>query len=503
LTTSTIFFEPTDFRQLKQDYVLLPFRFKRLKSSVFLTNIVGEYSFLSFEDFSSLIENKLTRKSSCFEELLSKQFIATKQVDFDLLASKLWTKKSFLAGFTKLHIFVLTLRCNNSCTYCQASRQNVSSSTNFDMSIDTARASVRLMMQSPCPSITVEFQGGEPLLNFPALKEIVLYSKKLNQEIKKSLSFVVCTNASLLNEEILNFFKEHDVGISTSIDGPQHLHDNNRCRSIKEASYSVVVPKIKEAQKILGPQKISALMTTTKESLGSAKEIIDKYLELGIGSIFIRSLNPYGFAVKTGKSIGYSVEEFIEFYKNCFEYIIEINKSGTVFPEIYTTLLLRKILTPWPVGFVDLQSPTGNGFAVTVYNYDGDVYASDESRMLAEMGDSKFRLGNVFSDTYEKIYFSEPMQELCIHGVAECLAGCADCAYVPYCGADPVRHYATQKDSYGNRSTSEFCKKNKGILDYLFNFLATADKETLDIVWSWIRDTPINEVKTGEEKNAS
>lgn len=496
MTTNTIFFSPQKFRS--EGYQLLPFRFRRLKTSVFLTNIVGEYVFLPSTVFADFVNKRLPRSSAFYEELLTKHFLAGKNIETDLLASKLWTKKSFLSGFTKLHIFVLTLRCNSSCVYCQASRQNVLSSLHYDMDIDTARAAVRLMLQSPSKDITVEFQGGEPLLNFPVLKEIVIYSSNLNKDLGKRLSFVVCTNLSLLNEEMLTFFREHNVGISTSVDGPEQLHDKNRCRNIKDACYAVVVKNLAESQKALGFQNISALMTTTKDTLNFAKEIIDEYIRLGIGSIFIRPLNPYGFAVKTNKSIGYSVEEFLSFYKEAFNYIISLNRSGIFFPEAYATLLLRKILTPWPVGFVDLQSPTGNGFAVTVYNYDGDVYASDESRMLSEMEDSSFRLGNVFSDSYRYIYFGSAMQRLIDHGIAECLSGCSDCAYVPYCGADPVRHYATQRDSYGNRPSSDFCKKNRGILDFLLNFLENADEEVKTILWSWIRDCSINEVSLKE-----
>jgi len=111
--------------------------------------------------------------------------------------------------------------------------------------------------------------------------------------------------------------------------------------------------------------------------------------------MFVRELNPYGFAVKTNKSLGYSTEEFLTFYKKCLDYIIELNRSGICFSESSSAMVLSKILTPWPIGFVDLQSPTGSGFGVTLYNYDGDVYASDESRMLAETGDTTFRLGKI------------------------------------------------------------------------------------------------------------
>ena len=499
MTTSTNFSSISVYSS--SSYRILPFRFiRRSEDEYFLTNLVGEFVRLSRKDFLSFIRYRLPEDSSVYRELISRHFLASDgKIDLDLIASKLWTKKSFIAGFTKLHIFVLTLRCNNSCTYCQASRQNVDAPSFYDMDKATARASVRLMMQSPCKDITVEFQGGEPLLNFEVLKEIVLYTKKLNEDRQKNISFVVCTNLSLLDENKLDFLALHDIGVSTSLDGPAQIHDRNRCRNIKDASHEVVVQRLLRVQEKLGRQKVSALMTTTRDSLHHSKELIDEYIKLGIGSIFIRSLNPYGFAIKTKKSIGYSVDEFVQFYKECLDYILEINKKGFFFPEAFATLLLRKILTPWPVGFVDLQSPTGNGFGVTVYNYDSEVYASDESRMLAEMGDTTFHLGNVLRDSYQKIFFGEVMQLLASTGTAETLAGCTDCAYVPYCGADPVRHYATQGDAYGNRTTSDFCKKNKAILDLIFEKIFSEDPIVMAIFWSWVRDCPLEETLLREE----
>ena len=194
------------------------------------------------------------------------------------------------------------------------------------------------------------------------------------------------------------------------------------------------------------------------------------------------------------------VKKAFEVYFKTLNYILSLNKKGIVFSEAFTTMLLKKILTPWTVGFVDLQSPTGNGFSVTVYNYDGDVYASDESRMLNEMGDAQFRLGNVFSDSYKDIYFGSAMQLLGSVGVAECLAGCSECPFVPYCGSDPVRHYATQRDAYGNRATSDFCKKYSLIFEHLFELLSQCDQETEQILWSWIRETSLEEIRLEENQ---
>jgi uncharacterized protein len=100
-----------------------------------------------------------------------------------------------------------------------------------------------------------------------------------------------------------------------------------------------------------------------------------------------RNSSPYGFAVKTKQFDKYGSQEWLKFYERGLRYILEVNKNGRHFPEFYASLLLKRLLTDVPIGYVDLRSPAGIGLGALVYNYDGRVFASDEGRMLAEMGD--------------------------------------------------------------------------------------------------------------------
>jgi radical SAM protein with 4Fe4S-binding SPASM domain len=209
----------------------------------------------------------------------------------------------------------------------------------------------------------------------------------------------------------------------------------------------------------------------------------------------VRELNPYGFAASAAANVAYPTDAFFAFYQEMLAYIIDLNRAGRTFSESFATLLLTKMMTPWPVGFVDLQSPTGSGFGVVVYNYDGDVYASDESRMLAEMGQHVFRLGNVAEDSYADIFFGSTMQMLASAACNEALAGCSDCAYQAYCGADPVRNYRTQGDVYGVRPGSSFCRKNKRIIQHVMQLVERADPDLERIFWAWIQREDVNRLK--------
>src|SRR5262249_50953756 len=149
-------------------------------------------------------------------------------------------------------------------------------------------------------------------------------------------------------------------------------------------------------------------------------------------------------------------------------------------------ILLTKILTPFSTSYVDLQSPAGAGISVAVYNYDGDVYASDESRMLAEMGDLQFRLGNVDRDDYKAIFGGDALQKIVESSVAEGLPGCSDCAFLPYCGSDPVFHYRTSQDMVGHRPTSAFCHRNMEIIRHLLS-LIDEEPQLERMFFAWLR----------------
>jgi His-Xaa-Ser system radical SAM maturase HxsB len=277
------------------------------------------------------------------------------------------------------------------------------------------------------------------------------------------------------------------------LDGPAFIHNANRPRP-NGNSYELAIQNIERARKILGTSRVAALMTTTQLSLGHPIEIIDEYVKHNFHSIFLRPISPYGFALKTQKKTGYQIQAFLNFYRTGLAHIIELNKKGYSLAEVYAKILLTKILTPYGTGFVDLQSPAGAGISVLVYNYDGDVYATDESRMLAEMGDHTFRLGNVNTHSHRNIFTGEPFLNLVSASCNQSLNGCSDCALQPFCGSDPVFNHATQGDVFGHRPTNDFCRRNMEIAKHLFGMISTPDTEIMRIFFAWIRNSSLREV---------
>ena len=464
------FHQIASYKPKSDEYRLLPFRFTTLDDQNYvLSNIAGEFIVLPDEQLRRLINHELSNESSSYIDLRARHFLTDDSTCIapELLAIKLRSKYERLAHFTSLHLFVVTLRCEHTCRYCQVSRQT-DNKLQFDMSVADADAALDLTLSSPGPNIKIEFQGGEPLLNFPLIKHIVCEAKRRN--VDKRIEFVIATNLALVDGEILDFCSEHEINISTSLDGPSDLHNLNRPRPGGD-SYERTISGIRMARQFLGRDRVGALMTTTEASLGRVKDIIDEYLLQGFDRIFLRPLSPYGFAIKTKSYMRYNTDRWVEFYKEGLEYILALNRQGIPLREFYASTILTKMFTAHDPGYVDLMSPAGIGIASVVYNYDGYVYASDESRMLAEMGDQHFRLGHVSRDSYKTIFLSPNLINPLEESFAYSNPMCHDCAFEPYCGADPVFHWAINKDHVGLKPESEFCRRNMAIFRHLVGLM--------------------------------
>lgn len=462
----------------------LPFRFERLNGRVLVTNFVGEHLFLTTEEFEHLAAASLPTDSPLVRKLRAKHVIreAGDDLPIELLAIKARTRYRRLSEFTALHILVASLRCEHSCPYCQVSRQS-SDKAAYDMNWETASLALDSAFRSPSQNIKIEFQGGEPLLNFDLIEEVVRAAQVRNQAEGKNLGFVIATNLALLDDRVIDFCRANDVYISTSLDGPADLHNKNRPRPGRN-SWELATAGIQRVREELGVDRVSALMTTTRSSLGRVKEIIDVYVEQGLTSLFLRPLSPYGFAIKTKSFAAYDVERWLPFYEEGLDYIIELNRAGIPMVEQYAAIILKKMLTNDDPGYVDLTSPAGIGIGAIVYNYDGDVYTSDEGRMLAEMGDKTFRLGNLHEDSYEEIMLSDALLQPLDESFAQSAPMCQDCAFEPYCGADPTYHHATSGDFLGRKPTSGFHQRNLAIFKLLLDRYE-GDPQTRELFQTW------------------
>jgi uncharacterized protein len=454
------------------------FRYKEIKGRVLLTNEAGEYLVLSRDEFKGFIRGNLDKNSLTYSYLDRKNFIKP-GLDKKELIQRYRAKYSYLRNGTSLHIVIPTLRCNLCCLYCQASALP-DKEKEYNMDIKTAAKTIDTIFQSPSPHITIEFQGGEPLLNWDIVKYIIEEAEKKNKKVNKNLSIILVSNLTLMTRKRLDFLLKHNVAVCTSLDGPKFIHDRNRPMHNGKSSYNLTAKWIRELS-LSRKGFPNALVTLSRFSLDYPQEIINEYLQQGMTSIPLRPVTTLGYGGQRRNKLGLAPEQFLRFYRQALEYMIEVCEvTGKVISERMAKVCLQKILRVKDPGYLDMRSPCGAGCGQLAYQYEGSVYTCDEARMLSE---DAFKLGNVHTHTYKDLVSSKQIKTAVF---ASCLDGlyCDYCVYKPYCGVCPVVNWQEQRSIYSQPKRSFLCQVYEGKFDILFEMLQ--DKRKSKILKSWL-----------------
>lgn len=466
------------------------FRYRDLGGRVLLTGDGGEHAFLDPEEFVALLEGRLAPGSPAEARLRAQGFLPG-GVTPEERALRISRRKAFTSVGPYLHVLVTTLRCNQACVYCHASRVGMGAADR-DMSVETALRSVEVALRSPAPAITFEFQGGEPLANFPVIQAVVERALARGREAGKTVLFSLVSNLSLMDEEKLAFILANGIQVCTSLDGPQDLHDANRPYAGGSSHAETVrwMERINQGYRDGGLDPdlyhVEALLTVTRASLGRARDIVDEYVRRGLKALFVRPLNPFGFAERTWDRIGYGTEEFLRFHREVLDRCLELNRGGTQVLERLAAIFLAKVLGPTDPNYLDIRSPCGAGIGQIAYDHDGKVFCCDEGRMMGQMGDQLFQIGHLSRHGYGDLIESEVVRSVCVASCLEGVPGCSDCAYLPYCGTCPVFNYATQGNLFPRVPDNEKCRLHLGVLDDLFRRLDAGDAAQREIFARWV-----------------
>jgi uncharacterized protein len=166
------------------------------------------------------------------------------------------------------------------------------------MAFETAAQSFELLLAEAKERkrVNLVFFGGEPLSNMPLIRQVIDHAERRGAEVGKTVDFSLTTNATLLTEELVEYFSAHRVGITVSMDGPKALHDRNRKTIGGKGTYDVVA---KKARMLLAGHKtrpVGARVTLTRGTTDVVT--IHRHLRDEIGFFEV------GFAPVTAGDIG-------------------------------------------------------------------------------------------------------------------------------------------------------------------------------------------------------
>jgi len=456
----------------KNDFAVIPFNSTIIKDKYLVSNMLGNWDFLAKDEFKILQSSNLTKKFPFFNRLRDKGLVIDEN-NLKIVIDDYRKLNLNLFNDTSLHIAVVTTRCNLNCRYCQAKALKQE-----DMSHEVAGRILKYIFDVTTPAVTLEFQGGEPLLNWDVLAFLIEHARKFN--VNKDLKITIVTNLTLLNEEKMKFLKDHDVEICSSLDGPKNIHDKNRIFTKGKGSYDIVVKKINELKNKFG-KKVNLLPTITKYSLKYFKEIIDEYVKRGEMNISLRPINKMGVACTDWSNLGYSAEEFNDFYKKSMDYILKLNKKGVFIRERMAKVILEKIFNKRDPGYVELMNPCGAGRATIAYMPNGDCYPCDEARMVAE---DMFKIGNILNENYEDLMKKENL----FHLLEASLVDLWDynSAFLPWMGTCPVVNYALQNNIVPKIKCSPAHKVYNYQFKYIFEKISENNRDA-EILRGWVK----------------
>lgn len=455
------------------------FRFGPFGEKIVMTNDTGRYQLLTDREFAEFLAGEVQEGSPLYRQLTEKHFLLgpSEETYLRQVEHPIRDAHAYIFQPTSLFILAITNQCNNACVYCQAN----GGAAHAAMSVETAEKIVERLAETPGRHITIEFQGGEPLMNFDVIRAVVLKAEELLAD--KEIEFCLVSNLILLDDEKAAFLAAHKVSVSTSLDGPEDLHDANRPRVGGSGSYDAVVKGLRKLAEY--GMQAGAIQTTTRASLSRARDIVRVYQELGMTQLFFRPLTRLGVAAARWAEIGYSPEEFLRFYREGLDEILRLNKTGVPFVETHAVMFLTKMLGGPAQNYMELRSPCGAGVGQMAFNASGDVYTCDEGRMVAEMGDTAFRIGNVYTGGYNDWIESSVCKSVCAASLLEGLPTCCDCPYQPYCGVCPVVNYAMEGSMISRVPHNDRCRVYKGMIEELIARLE-AGGEDAEILRRWV-----------------
>jgi uncharacterized protein len=236
-------------------------------------------------------------------------------------------------------------------------------------------------------NLEVDFFGGEPLMNFEVVKQVVQYARSIEKEHNKNFRFTITTNGILLTDDKIDFINKEMSNCVLSLDGRKGVNDLLRVRVDGTGSYDSIVPKYQKLVATRGDKDYYARGTFTKHNLDFTNDVLHM-AELGFDQI---SVEPVVSDVK----LDYSIKEddlprVFEEYERLAQVLIERKKAGKGFNFFHFMLDLDQ----GPCAIKRLRG-CGCGNEYIAITPEGDIFPCHQF-----VGDDKWKMGNVLDGSF-------------------------------------------------------------------------------------------------------
>ncbi len=351
-------------------------------------DIISMYAEHSKEDILAAMEQK---HSSASPEDIAECFA---QVESLKATGKLFTEDTFqpmaghlkakTAGVVKALCMHIAHTCNLNCEYCFAS-QGKYHGERAVMSFEVGKQALDFLIANSGSrrNLEVDFFGGEPLMNFDVVKQLVAYARSIEKEHGKNFRFTLTTNGLLIDDDVIEFANKECSNVVLSLDGRKEIHDMYRVDYAGNGSWERIVPKFQKLVNARGEKNYYMRGTFTHANPDFLKDI-QQMLDLGFSEL---SMEPVVCA--PGDKSELTEEDLpivMEQYEQLAQLMLQRDDEGKPFTFYHYMIDLKG----GPCIYKRI-SGCGSGTEYMAVTPWGDLY-----RCHQFVGEEKFKLGDVW-----------------------------------------------------------------------------------------------------------
>ena len=333
--------------------------------------------------------------------------------NFAKMAGHLKEKTSNVVKALCLHI---AHTCNLNCSYCFASQGKYHGERSV-MSFEVGKRALDFLVENSGErtNLEVDFFGGEPLMNFEVVKQLVAYARSIEKEAKKNFRFTLTTNGMLIDDDVIEFANKEMSNVVLSLDGRKEIHDRFRVDYLGNGSWEKIVPKFKRLVDSRDGKNYYMRGTFTHANpdfLNDIKVMLDLgFNELSMEPVVCEKDSPSALTEE-------DVSIVLKQYEDLAELMLKRQKEGNPFTFYHYMI----DLTGGPCIYKRI-SGCGSGTEYMAVTPWGDLYPCHQF-----VGDEKFKLGDIWNGVTSKEIQAE-FKACNVYSHPEC----ADCWAKLYC----------------------------------------------------------------------
>ncbi len=302
----------------------------------------------------------------------------------DTFENKAGTLKQKTSGVVKALCLHIAHTCNLNCSYCFASQGKYHGDRAL-MSFEVGKQALDFLIEHSGSrrNLEVDFFGGEPLMNFQVVKDLVAYAREREKETGKNFRFTLTTNGLLIDDDVIEFANRECSNVVLSLDGRKEIHDRFRVDYAGNGSWERIVPKFQRLVEARGHQNYYMRGTFTHANPDFLKDI-EEMLSLGFTEL---SMEPVVCAPDDPSAL---TEEdlpiVLEQYEKLAELMLQRLREGKPFTFYHYMIDLKG----GPCIYKRI-SGCGSGTEYMAVTPWGDLYPCHQF-----VGEERFKLGNVW-----------------------------------------------------------------------------------------------------------